>query len=88
MRSGGRADLPAKFLLLALGLILPLACLEIALRVIGFSFSLAPSSVEFGFPNPSQMANQYSPDPDRIEEWVREAYEATDRLMQAAGLRG
>ena len=31
---------------------------------------------------------EYSPEPDRIEEWVAEAYEATDRLMQAAGLRG
>ncbi|MDA1015627.1 MAG: sugar phosphate isomerase/epimerase [Planctomycetota bacterium] len=31
---------------------------------------------------------EYSPEPDKIEEWVREAYESTDRLMQAAGLRG
>lgn len=31
---------------------------------------------------------EYSPEPDRIEEWVREAYQATDRLMHAAGLRG
>jgi D-psicose/D-tagatose/L-ribulose 3-epimerase len=31
---------------------------------------------------------EYSPQPDRIVEWVREAYQATDRLMQAAGLRG
>ena len=31
---------------------------------------------------------EYSPEPDRIEEWVREAYDATDRLMRAAGLRG
>lgn len=30
---------------------------------------------------------EYSPEPDRIEEWVREAYEATDRLMQACNLR-
>ena len=30
---------------------------------------------------------EYSPQPDRIVEWVREAYQATDRLMQAAGLR-
>jgi sugar phosphate isomerase/epimerase len=30
---------------------------------------------------------EYSPDPDRIEDWVREAYEATARLMKAAGLR-
>jgi len=31
---------------------------------------------------------EYSPEPDRIEEWVTEAYEATDRLMQESGLRG
>ena len=31
---------------------------------------------------------EYSPEPDRIEEWVAEAYAATDRLMQAHGLRG
>lgn len=30
---------------------------------------------------------EYSPQPDRIEDWVREAYEATDRLMRAAKLR-
>lgn len=31
---------------------------------------------------------EYSPDPERIEEWVTEAYAATDRLMQQVGLRG
>lgn len=31
---------------------------------------------------------EYSPEPDRIVEWVTEAYTAADRLMQAAGLRG
>jgi sugar phosphate isomerase/epimerase len=31
---------------------------------------------------------EYSPQPDRIVEWVREAYQATDRLLQEAGLRG
>jgi sugar phosphate isomerase/epimerase len=30
---------------------------------------------------------EYSPQPDKIVEWVREAYEATDRLMQQVGLR-
>jgi len=30
---------------------------------------------------------EYSPDPDRIEDWVREAYDATARLMRSAGLR-
>ena len=31
---------------------------------------------------------EYSPEPDQIEAWVAEAYTATDRLMQAQGLRG
>ncbi len=31
---------------------------------------------------------EYSPEPGKIVAWVREAYEATDRLMRAAGLRG
>ena len=31
---------------------------------------------------------EYSPQPDQIVEWVREAYRETDKLMQAAGLRG
>ncbi len=30
---------------------------------------------------------EYSPDPDRIVEWVREAYHASDRLLREAGLR-
>jgi len=30
---------------------------------------------------------EYSPQPERIVEWVREAYEQTDRLMQQVGLR-
>ena len=30
---------------------------------------------------------EYSPEPDKIVEWVREAYEATDRLMRDAGIR-
>jgi sugar phosphate isomerase/epimerase len=31
---------------------------------------------------------EYAPQPDQIEAWVREAYEATDRLLRAAELRG
>jgi sugar phosphate isomerase/epimerase len=31
---------------------------------------------------------EYSPEPERIVEWVEEAYRATDRLMREAGLRG
>jgi sugar phosphate isomerase/epimerase len=31
---------------------------------------------------------EYSPQPDKIVDWVREAYQATDRLLKQAGLRG
>jgi sugar phosphate isomerase/epimerase len=30
---------------------------------------------------------EYSPEPDKIADWVREAYSATDRLLREAGLR-
>jgi len=30
---------------------------------------------------------EYSPEPDRIGEWVTEAYTATDRLIKEAGIR-
>lgn len=31
---------------------------------------------------------EYSPEPDKIVDWVREAYQATDRLMRQVNLRG
>jgi sugar phosphate isomerase/epimerase len=31
---------------------------------------------------------EYSPEPSKIEEWVAEAYESTNRLLQEVGLRG
>jgi sugar phosphate isomerase/epimerase len=31
---------------------------------------------------------EYSPQPEKIVEWVAEAYRETDKLMQAVGLRG
>jgi sugar phosphate isomerase/epimerase len=31
---------------------------------------------------------EYSPEPERIVEWVEEAYRQTDKLMRAQGLRG
>jgi len=31
---------------------------------------------------------EYSPEPERIVEWVTEAYRETDKLLQAASLRG
>ncbi len=31
---------------------------------------------------------EYSPEPDKIVDWVREAYEASDRLLRKTNLRG
>jgi len=31
---------------------------------------------------------EYAPEPDKINEWVTEAYRETDRLLQQVGLRG
>jgi sugar phosphate isomerase/epimerase len=31
---------------------------------------------------------EYSPEPDKIVDWVREAYESTDELLRQTGLRG
>ena len=40
-----------------------------------------------GFDGTVSIELEYSPEPDKIEDWVREAYEATDRLMRAVGAR-
>ena len=31
---------------------------------------------------------EYSPEPDKIVEWVEEAYRETAKLLREAGLRG
>jgi sugar phosphate isomerase/epimerase len=43
---------------------------------------------ELGIDGAVSIELEYSPQPERIADWVREAYEATDRLMRAASLRG
>jgi sugar phosphate isomerase/epimerase len=40
-----------------------------------------------GFEGVVSIELEYSPEPDKIVEWVREAYTETDRLMQAVGIR-
>jgi hypothetical protein len=30
---------------------------------------------------------EYSPEPAKIADWVREAYQSTDKIMRALGLR-
>ena len=43
---------------------------------------------ETGFDRTVSIELEYSPDPDRIVEWVTEAYEKTDAMMQQLGCRG
>jgi D-psicose/D-tagatose/L-ribulose 3-epimerase len=40
-----------------------------------------------GFDGTMSIELEYSPEPDKIVEWVREAYAATDALMQSLGIR-
>lgn len=40
-----------------------------------------------GFTGTVSIELEYSPEPDKIVDWVREAYAATDRLMRQAGIR-
>ncbi len=42
---------------------------------------------QLGIDSAISLELEYAPEPDKIVEWVTEAYEATDKLMQAAGLR-
>lgn len=39
-----------------------------------------------GFDGTISIELEYSPEPDKIVDWVREAYTSTDRLMKAAGI--
>ena len=40
-----------------------------------------------GFNGSISIELEYSPEPDKIVEWVREAYTATDALMSGLGIR-
>jgi sugar phosphate isomerase/epimerase len=42
---------------------------------------------ETGFDRTVSIELEYSPEPDRIVEWVTEAYEKTDQLMQNLNCR-
>ncbi|MCL6217018.1 sugar phosphate isomerase/epimerase family protein [Zunongwangia pacifica] len=42
---------------------------------------------ELNFNGSVSLELEYSPDPSKIVEWVEEAYEATNELMQQVGLR-
>jgi sugar phosphate isomerase/epimerase len=43
---------------------------------------------DLGIEGAISLELEYSPEPDKIVDWVREAYTATDRLLRAEGLRG
>ncbi len=42
---------------------------------------------DLNIPGAISIELEYAPQPDQIESWVREAYQATDNLLAAAGLR-
>jgi D-psicose/D-tagatose/L-ribulose 3-epimerase len=41
-----------------------------------------------GYDGPVSIELEFSPEPERIVEWVTEAYRETDKIMQALGVRG
>jgi sugar phosphate isomerase/epimerase len=41
-----------------------------------------------GFDGAISIELEYSPQPEKVVEWVREAYQGADRLLREAGLRG
>ena len=43
---------------------------------------------DLGFDGVVSLELEYSPEPDKIVEWVTEAYAATDKMMQELGIRG
>lgn len=40
-----------------------------------------------GFEGTVSIELEYSPEPERIVDWVREAYQATDKIMRGLGIR-
>lgn len=67
--------LTGNFALLAGSLALSLVAVELGLRIAGYSFELAPESVEFGYPNPIVRRNYFRIDPDLW--WVTKKYQLT-----------
>ncbi len=43
---------------------------------------------ELDFDGAISLELEYSPEPEKIVSWVKEAYDATDKLMGEVGLRG
>ncbi len=67
-------------IILALGsMAFTLALVELALRLVGFSYRLYPEKIEFGWPNPTVMQDRYQPDNDLL--WVtKDYYQRLDTL--------
>ena len=42
---------------------------------------------DFNYDGAISIELEYSPQPDKIAEWVTEAYSATDNLMKQAGIK-
>ncbi|MEN8159641.1 MAG: GDSL-type esterase/lipase family protein [Myxococcota bacterium] len=60
------------WILAALSLVVALGVAEAVLRISGFSFDMAPESVEFGSPKPRAIEAFYLPDPHLF--WVPKSY--------------
>jgi lysophospholipase L1-like esterase len=71
-----------QLVLLAVSLVVAIAASELVLRAIGFRFDLAPERVEFGWPDPVTMENQYRSDPDLF--WVPKGYSETLESIRRA----
>jgi lysophospholipase L1-like esterase len=68
-----RRGVSAKLLILASSLVLVLVLLEVGLRITGYSFSLRPESIEFGWPDPEIIYDWFSADDDLF--WVHKEYQ-------------
>lgn len=56
------------------GILVALLLAECALRLVGFEFTLYPSKVQFGWPDPVTINQMYRPDPDLL--WIPKDYAA------------
>jgi lysophospholipase L1-like esterase len=76
-----RPSLVAKMLSMVGGVFAALLVAELTLRAIGFEYRVIPT-VQFGWPDPVTLAEQYRADPDLI--WVTKDYSASLALAQRA----
>lgn len=76
----GWRPLVAKFALLSASLLVALLLGEIGLRIIGFRYVFYPDKIEFGWPDPKEFSNVYTPDPELM--WTQPYY--GDHLAEAA----